>query len=160
MLWMLYNHLWIVSTNYLPYQSDPIFTSDQDPIFTSNFWQGLFSQLNVGLMRSTAYHHQTEMVNKCLEQYLRRMTGDKPKEWTKWRPLVEWWYNTSYHLSTQLTPFEVVYGLPPPTYVTYIPSESSVAIVNQSLRDWDVMIRLFKANLYRPFILSPQHMSY
>ena len=43
MLWMLYNHLWIVSTNYLPYQSDPIFTSDQDPIFTSNFWQGLFS---------------------------------------------------------------------------------------------------------------------
>ena len=83
------------------------------------------------------------------------MTGDKPKEWTKWLPLVEWWYNTAYHLSTQLTPFEVVYGLPPPTYVTYIPSESSVAIVNQSLRDWDVMIRLFKANLYRPFILSP-----
>ena len=102
-------------------------------------------------MRSTAYHPQTdgqtEVVNKCLEQYLRCMTGDIPKEWTKWILLVELWYNTSYHLSTQLTHFEVVYGRPPPTYVTYIPGESSVGAVDQSLRDQDAMIRLLKANL-------------
>ena len=125
--------------------------SDRDLVFTSNFWQGLFSQLNVGLMRSTTYHPQTDgqtkVVNKCLEQYLRCMIGDIPKEWTKWLPLSEWWYNTSYHLSTQLTHFEVVYGQPPSTCVTYIPGESSVVIVDQSLRDWDAMIRLLKANL-------------
>ena len=61
--------------------------SDRDLVFTSNFWQGLFSQLNVGLMRSTTYHPQTDgqtkVVNKCLEQYLRCMIGDIPKEWTK-----------------------------------------------------------------------------
>ena len=63
------------------------------------------------------------------------MIGDKPNEWTKWLPLAELWYNTSYHLSTQITPFEVVYGRPPPpTYVAYIPGESSVAVVDQSLR--------------------------
>ena len=88
--------------------------SDRDLVFTSNFWQGLISQLNVGLRRSIAYHPQTdsqiEVVNKCLEQYLRCITGDRPKEWTKWLPLVEWWYNTAYHLSTQLTPFEAIYG--------------------------------------------------
>ena len=88
--------------------------SDRDPVFTSNFWKGLFVQLNVGLLHSTAYHPQidgqTQIVNKCLEQYLRCMIGDKPKEWTKWLPLAEWWYNTSNHLSTQITPFEGVNG--------------------------------------------------
>ena len=75
------------------------------------------------------------------------MTGDKPKEWTKWLSLEEWWYNTSYHLFTQITPCEAVYGRPPPTYVAYIPSESSVAVVDQSLRERDAMIHLLKANL-------------
>ena len=75
------------------------------------------------------------------------MTGDKPKEWTKWLPLAEWWYNSSYHLSTQITPFEPMYGRPPPTYVVYIPDESSVVVVDQSLRERDAMIRLLKANL-------------
>ena len=49
--------------------------------------------------------------------------------------------------TNQLTPFEVVYGRPPPTYATYIPGESSVAAFDQSLRDHDAMIRLLKANL-------------
>ena len=75
------------------------------------------------------------------------MTGNKPKEWTKWLPLVEWWYNTSYHLSTKITPFEAVYGRPPPTYVAYIPDESSVVVVDQSLREQDAMVCLLKANL-------------
>ena len=70
------------------------------------------------------------------------MNGDKPKEWIKWLPLAEWLYNTSYHLSTQITPFKVVYGRPPPTYVSYIPDESSVAVVDQSLRERDAMIHL------------------
>ena len=78
--------------------------SDRDKVFTSTFWQSLFSLLNVNLLMSTAYHPQTdgqtEVVNKCLKQYLRYMTGDRPKEWVKWLPLAEWWYNTSYHLST------------------------------------------------------------
>ena len=125
--------------------------SDQEPVFTSNFWKGLFTQLNVGLLHSTTYHPQidgqTEIVIKCLEQYLQCMNGDKPKEWTKWLHLAEWLYNTSYHLSTQITPFKAVYGRPPPTYVAYIPDESSVAVVDQSLRERDAMIHLLKANL-------------
>ncbi|KAH9671915.1 hypothetical protein KPL70_017529 [Citrus sinensis] len=102
---------------------------------------------------STSYHlqtdGQTEIVNKCLEQYLRCMTGDKPKEWSKWLPLAEWWYNTSFHFSSKITPFEVVYGREPPTYTTYIPGETIVASVDQALKDRDSMIRLLKENLHQ-----------
>ncbi|GJS52802.1 reverse transcriptase [Tanacetum coccineum] len=44
---------------------------------------------------STAYYPQTddqnEVVNKCLECFLRCMTGERPKEWVQWLPLAEFW---------------------------------------------------------------------
>ena len=40
-----------------------------------------------------------------------------------------------------MTPFEVVYGRPPPSYIAYIPSTSTVAAVDLSLKDRDAMIR-------------------
>ncbi|GJT60944.1 zinc finger, CCHC-type containing protein [Tanacetum coccineum] len=59
--------------------------SDRDKIFLSHFWQSLFKMLKVQLKMSTAYHPQTdgqtEIVNKCLESFLRCMNGEKPKEW-------------------------------------------------------------------------------
>lgn len=78
--------------------------SDRDSIFTSNFWQELFTLQGEKSQMSSTYHPQSggqiEIVSKCLEQYLRCMTGDKPKEWFKWLLLAKWWYNTSYHFST------------------------------------------------------------
>ncbi|GJZ89842.1 retrotransposon-related protein [Tanacetum coccineum] len=59
--------------------------SDRDKIFMSLFWQSLFKVLQVKLKMSTAYHSQTdgetEIVNKCLETYLRCMTEEKPEDW-------------------------------------------------------------------------------
>ncbi|GKB41921.1 retrotransposable element Tf2 [Tanacetum coccineum] len=60
---------------------------------------------------SSAYHPQTdgqiEVVNKCLDGYLRCMTREKPKDWVKWFPLAEYWYNTNFHSSINTTPYEV-----------------------------------------------------
>ena len=42
------------------------------------------------------------------------MTGEFPHNWSRWLPLAEWWYNSSYHSSLQLTPFEALYGYKPP----------------------------------------------
>jgi IS30 family transposase len=64
-----------------------IIVSDRDPIFTRNFWIELFSYLGTQLAHSSSYHPQTdgktEIVNKCLEGYLRCFAYDKQTQWVK-----------------------------------------------------------------------------
>ena len=105
--------------NIFKLQGPPqVIISDRDRIFTSKIWQEIFSALQVKLNFSTAYHPesdgQTERVNQCLEQYLRTMAFKEPHKWANWLPTAEWWYNSSYHTSLKCTPFEALYGYPPP----------------------------------------------
>ncbi|GJT91570.1 retrotransposon-related protein [Tanacetum coccineum] len=127
--------------------------SDRDKVFISAFWKELFKVLKVKLLMSTAYHTQTdgqtEVVNRCLEGYLRCMTGEHPKEWSKWLPLAELWYNTNFHTSINTTPFEVVYGQTPPIHVPYIGGLSKVEAVDRSLLARENVIKMLKFHLQR-----------
>ena len=102
---------------------------------------------------STAYHPQsdgqTEVVNRFLETYLRCMTSDKPYLWSKWLPLAEFWYNTNYHTSINSTPYEVVYGQPPPVHLPYLAGESKVQVVAKSLEERERMLLILKFHLLR-----------
>ncbi|KAL8124037.1 hypothetical protein AgCh_011882 [Apium graveolens] len=75
------------------------------------------TQLGTRLHLSTAYHPQsdgsTERVNQCLEQYLRGMTSQNPKELASWLAPAEWWYNTPYHTTLNTTPYHIMYGNKP-----------------------------------------------
>jgi len=51
--------------------------------------------------------------------YLRCFTYDNPKEWSKLLPWAEFWYNSSFHHSTGMTPFKVVYGKELPQIIKY-----------------------------------------
>lgn len=91
---------------------------DRGSIFTSSFWRELMQQLGVQQQLSTAYHPQTdgqsERVNQCLENYLRCICGQFPKNWSTRVLLAEWWYNSSYHSIIKRSPFEALYGFAPP----------------------------------------------
>lgn len=95
-----------------------VIVTDRDRVFTSKLFQELFKARKVKLRFSTAYHPQTdgqtERVNQCLESYLRNMTFQEPQQWCSWLALAEWWYNTTYHTSIQMTPFRALYGYSPP----------------------------------------------
>lgn len=127
--------------------------SDRDSVFLSDFWRELFTLQGVALNYSSAYHPQsdgqTEVVNKCLETYLRCMTSERPHLWCKWLPLAEYWYNTTFHTATQMTPFEAVYGRPPPIHLPYLPGESKVEVVARSLQDREDMVLLLQFHLLR-----------
>lgn len=112
-------------------------TSDRDPIFLGDFWNEFFKLQGVVLQTSSAYHPQTdgqpEVVNKCIETYLRCMCFDNPSQWSKWISLAEWWYNTNYHTATRHTPYELVYGQPPPIHLPYLPKEANSVSVDRTL---------------------------
>lgn len=113
------------------------FVSDRAKVFLSQFWKSLFKLLKVNLHMSTAYHPQTdgqaEVVNRCLECYLRCMSGEKPKEWLSWLSLAEFWYNTNYHSSIATTPYEVVYCQKPLLHLPYVNKDDPNEDVNRTL---------------------------
>lgn len=127
--------------------------SDRDTIFLSEVWKDLFKLQGVDLKFSTAYHPQsdgqTEVTNRTLETYLRCMCSEAPHTWCKFLSLAEYWYNTTTHTAIQLTPFEILYGQPPPIHLPYLPGESKVIMVDRTLRKREEMITLLKYHLQR-----------
>ncbi|XP_012468976.1 uncharacterized protein LOC105787074 [Gossypium raimondii] len=105
------------------------------------------------LKKSTAYHLQTddytEILNKCLEGYLRCMVGEKHSAWVSWLPLTEWWYNTTYHSAIQTTPYEALYGQTPPLHLPYIAGATPVASVDRTLQQREAMRKMLKFHLSR-----------
>lgn len=75
--------------------------------------------------------------------YLRCFTGTIPKEWVKWLSWVEFCYNTSFHLATKHTAFEVVYGRPPPSLLSNIPRTTGIATVDEALISRDKVLKDF-----------------
>lgn len=127
--------------------------SDRDAVFLSDFWKELFSLQGVALNYSSAYHPQSdgqsEVVDKCLETYLRCMCSDEPHLWSKWLHLAEFWYNTNFHTAIQMTPFDAVYGQPPPQHLPYLPGESKVSVVARSLEQREKMLLILKFHMLR-----------
>lgn len=67
----------------------------------------------------------------------------------RWLALAEYWYNTSYHSATQSTPYEIVYGQPPPIHLPYLPGEARVQVVAKSLQEREDMLLILKFHILR-----------
>jgi hypothetical protein len=87
---------------------------DRGSIFVARFYEQLHECLGTHLIRSSAYHPQTdgqiERVNQIIKDMLRAyVLMDGPK-WDKHHPLAKFSYNNSYQESTKMPPFEALYG--------------------------------------------------
>lgn len=56
-----------------------------------------------------------------------------------------------------MSPFEAVYGIPPPSLMTYVPGTSKVQAVDEFLRDCDAILRDLRFNLLRAQERSKNH---
>lgn len=67
--------------------------------------------------------------------------------WGNYLSLAEWWYNTNWHSATKISPFEALYGYPPPLLALGSAPKSVVESVNVFLRDRQTALVQLKANL-------------
>lgn len=96
---------------------------------------------------SFAYHPQTEVLNKCLEQYLWAFAANKPSSWAKYLGWAEYHYNISHHSATGTSLFQVVYDRPPPTIPAYTRGSTSISAVEDMLLTRDEVLRKLHQHL-------------
>lgn len=91
--------------------------SDRGVAFVSHFWAHLCALLRTSRKLSTAYHPetdgQTEISNKEMERFLRAYTNFQQDDWEAWLPIAEFAANNHPSATTNISPFEVVYGYKP-----------------------------------------------
>jgi hypothetical protein len=68
------------------------------------------------------------------------MLLEQSKKWTCWLSLAQWWYNSAFHSSLRISPFQALYGSPP---------RSKIEAVNSILQDHHHTLLQLKANLLR-----------
>ncbi len=97
---------------------------------------------------STSYHPetdgQTERVNRCLETYLRCMCFQHPRQWRKYLPLAEWWYNAIYHTSLGTTPYMALYGVEPSSTLVAAASTATSSEVREWAQERDRLTKELK----------------
>ena len=61
--------------------------------------------------------------------------------------VTEWWYNTSFHTATKMTPFMELYGYHPPSITSYVTENSKVQAVEDHIEHQQKVLQLLKDNL-------------
>ncbi|KAH9765933.1 Integrase catalytic domain-containing protein [Citrus sinensis] len=127
--------------------------SYRSPVFLSNFWKKLFELSGTTLRHSTAYHPQTDgqskVVNRGLEQYLCAFTQEKPSSWVSLLGWAEFSYNSSYHSSIKMSPFQALFGRPPLSIPPYLKGSTSIQAIDEALSERDALLHSLKENFRR-----------
>ena len=89
--------------------------SNRGTHFLNSLIQEMTDKFQIDQKKTTPYHPQTngqtERVNRILVNILRKTILDSKKDWDVKLTATLWAYQTTYKVTTQATPFSLVYVL-------------------------------------------------
>ncbi|PNY12251.1 retrotransposon protein [Trifolium pratense] len=88
-----------------------------------------------------------KVMNRTIEQYLRAFVHAKPSNWVSLLPWAEYHYNTSIHLGSGFTPFQIMFGKSPPSMPDYVTGSSSIEACDSVLTSREEILELLRENL-------------
>jgi hypothetical protein len=125
--------------------------SDRGAQFVARFWEQLQDALGTKLIRSSAYHPQTDgqtkRVNQILEDMLRAYVLQYDKHWDKCQPLAEFSYNNGYQTSLKMAPFEALYGRRDRTPLSWSQTSERKIFGPDLVNEVEEKVRIIQANL-------------
>jgi hypothetical protein len=100
------------------------------------------SSLHVEVNTSHSYHNinKTKRVNQVMEDMLRMYVMDNQTHWEKYRPLVEFAYNNSFHSSIRMPPYETLYGRPCRTPLSWERLEDRVTVGPELIQEMEEQV--------------------
>ncbi|MCO5575487.1 hypothetical protein L7F22_029288 [Adiantum nelumboides] len=88
--------------------------SDRGPGFRGDFIDAVLENLSIKYVHSTPYYPQcnglVEKTNGVSCKIINKHIRDRPQDWDKHLTAALWAYRTSFKVSTQFTPYHLVYG--------------------------------------------------
>jgi len=109
--------------------------SDRDPKFRSHFRRTLWEKLGTKLKFSNSCHPQTdgqmEVENRSLSTMLRAVMKGSHRSWDEYLPHIEFSCNKVVHKTTNISPFEVIYGFNPLNPLDLLPLPNPHTFVNK-----------------------------
>jgi hypothetical protein len=125
--------------------------SDRGSIFVAHFWEQLHECLGTHLIKSSAYHPQTdgqmERVIQIIEDMLCACVLTDGPKWDKHLPLAEFSYNNNYQESIKMSPFEALYGRPCLTPLSWSESGERVIFGSDIVTEAEEKVKQIQANI-------------
>ena len=82
-----------------------------------------------------------------MEGYLCCVTGELPKKWVDHLSSAKLWYNTKFHPTTRMTPFDALYGYPPSMPKITLQGDSLVEAVDYTTKTREQIPKILQHNL-------------
>ena len=117
---------------------------DQDPRFTSRFFQQAMKSLSIEIWMATQYHHQTngqvERRIRTMKQMMRNFVNKRQNNWNQALPKIAAAINGAPHESLGMSLYKALYGrsyriLPPLTHsATKVPAADEIIDNHEAIR--------------------------
>lgn len=120
--------------------------SDQGTEWCNKVVEQLLQKCCIDRRLTSTFHPRSnglvERFNRTLIQGLKKLSGEEPRDWDLWLPAFCMAYRANVQASTKLSPYEVVFGTPMPTFTFWKDQEipdSAEGIMVRTREIWDAL---------------------